>query len=71
MVASQGKTSLELSEGSLGEAEVVGEIVIWGDAWDQPRRNSLPGLSAPPPQSSSQMFSLQRVKGARLSALRP
>ena len=39
--------------------------------WDQHKRKNLPGLSAPPPQSFSQMLSLERVGGTRLFSLCP
>ena len=42
-VASRGKTSLELLEGSLGRAEVVKWITTWVYACDQPRRINPPG----------------------------
>ena len=35
--------------GSLGGVEVIGGITTWSDAWDQPKRKNLLGLSASPP----------------------
>ena len=45
------------------KGEVVGGITTKSDVQDQPRKKNLLGLSAPPPQSSSQMLLLQKVKG--------
>ena len=70
-VASRGKTSLELLEGSLGGEEVVGGIATWGYAYDQPKRINPPRSFALPPQSSCQTLSPRRMGGAGQSALRP
>ena len=70
-VLSQGRISLQLLEGSLRGAKIVGGITIWGYACDQPRRiNPLRSFTLPP-QSSSQMLPPQRMGGAGQSSLCP